>query len=98
MELGTLLRICRERKRLSQQNLAFAVGIDRSEVSRLERNLKPIDVITLEMWAKATDGGHIIGWFVAEMLGASEKRWERALRVEMLTEQLRQTLGEKGAD
>jgi transcriptional regulator with XRE-family HTH domain len=92
VDLGTLLRIARERKGWTQQEIARRLGITRADVSRYENNVKPIDLRLLQSWAKETGTGEIVGWHVAEMLGATERRWERALRLEIIAEQLRQVL------
>lgn len=92
MDLGTLLRICRERKHYNQSYIAHMLNIDRSEVSRYEHNLRPITIELLRKWAEVTDGGDILGWFVADMLGADLGRWERVLRYEAIAEQLKHSL------
>ncbi|GMA49360.1 hypothetical protein GCM10025857_07170 [Alicyclobacillus contaminans] len=92
MDLGTLLRICRQRKRLNQSYVARMLHIDRAEVSRIENNQRPVTIQMLQKWAEVTESGDIIGWYIADMLGADARRWERVLRYEAVVEQLKQTL------
>ena len=45
--LGELLKFLRRRARISQRDLAIAVGYSESQISRLESNRRPPDLTTL---------------------------------------------------
>ena len=49
---GQILRACRERKGLSQEELALECGLDRTYISLLERGLRQRTISTLFALAK----------------------------------------------
>jgi transcriptional regulator with XRE-family HTH domain len=52
---GTILRQCRKQARLSQEKLASLLHIHQSDVSKLEKNQKSIDLILFRDWTRATN-------------------------------------------
>ena len=55
MSLGMELRIARKSARLSQEELSFRAGVDRSYISQLERDLKSPTVDMLLRLCRSLD-------------------------------------------
>lgn len=53
--IGTNVRKLRNGKKLSQEELAFKAGIDRSYLSEVENGLKNVSVVMLEQIATALE-------------------------------------------
>ncbi len=58
-KLGVLIQQARERKGLTQEQLADLAGTNKSYISRLERNLKDIRFSTLQRIINEGLGGHL---------------------------------------
>lgn len=57
--IGVLIQQAREKKGLTQQQLADLAGTNKSYISRLERNLKDIRFSTLQRIINEGLGGHL---------------------------------------
>ena len=53
--VGTNIRKARNSKKLSQEELAFKVGMDRSYLSEIENGHKNLSIVMLEQIATALD-------------------------------------------
>ena len=69
MKYGSILQACRERAGLSQEQLALKLNRSRSCISKLEHDLKSLDVPTLVSWAKETGTQEVIVAFICGMDG-----------------------------
>ena len=58
-KLGVLIRQAREKKGLTQEELAELAGTNKSYISKVERNLKDIRFSTLQRIINAGLGGHL---------------------------------------
>lgn len=58
-KLGVLIQQAREKKGLTQEQLARLAGTNKSYISRLERNLKDIRFSTLQRIINDGLGGHL---------------------------------------
>jgi len=58
-KLGVLIQQAREKKGLTQEQLAKLAGTNKSYISRLERNLKDIRFSTLQRIINDGLGGHL---------------------------------------
>ena len=58
-KLGVLIQEARERKGLTQEQLAVLAGTNKSYISKLERNLKDIRFSTLQRIINDGLGGHL---------------------------------------
>lgn len=58
-KLGVLIQQAREKKGLSQEQLAQLAGTNKSYISKLERNLKDIRFSTLQRIINDGLGGHL---------------------------------------
>ena len=57
--LGVLIQQAREKKGLTQEQLAELAGTNKSYISKLERNLKDIRLSTLQRIINEALGGHL---------------------------------------
>ena len=71
---GEVLRRVRIKKQLSQEELAFEAGVDRTFVSRLERGLKQPTITTL------IGLGAALGVSAADLVRETEKEYLRQQR------------------
>lgn len=55
MTAGAILRHCRKKAKLSQQKLAELLHINQSDVSKLEKDRKSIDLMLFRDWTRATN-------------------------------------------
>jgi len=55
MKLGSILRACRERAGLSQEELAFRMKREQACISRYENDRKVPDALTFLEWFKQTN-------------------------------------------
>ncbi|MGG3884303.1 helix-turn-helix domain-containing protein [Brevibacillus panacihumi] len=60
MEYGAILKACRVRSKMTQEQLAKKLHIARSCVSKLESGKKLLDVPTLVKWAEATSSREVV--------------------------------------
>jgi HTH-type transcriptional regulator/antitoxin HipB len=58
-KLGVLIQQAREKKGLTQEQLAHLAGTNKSYISKLERNLKDIRFSTLQRIINEGLGGHL---------------------------------------
>ncbi|MFO7830341.1 MAG: helix-turn-helix transcriptional regulator [Bacteroidales bacterium] len=58
-KLGVLIQQAREKKGLTQEQLAELAGTNKSYISKLERNLKDIRLSTLQRIINEGLGGHL---------------------------------------
>jgi len=52
---GSLLKQCRKTAKLSQERLAELLHINQSDVSKLEKNQKSIDLFLFRDWTRVTN-------------------------------------------
>jgi len=52
---GSILRHCRKKAKLTQEKLAELLHIHQSDVSKLEKNRKPVDLELFRAWTVATN-------------------------------------------
>jgi transcriptional regulator with XRE-family HTH domain len=68
---GTVLRRCRSEKNISQEELAFQSGVDRTFVSRLERGIRQPTITTL------IGIGRALGVSAADLMRETEQEYLR---------------------
>ncbi|MHC8517035.1 helix-turn-helix domain-containing protein [Sporosarcina sp. ITBMC105] len=66
MKNGAILRACRERKGWSQEELAFALHVNQSDISKYENSVKDPGMTLLQKWATVTNSQDVL---VAYLLG-----------------------------
>ncbi|KAA0941586.1 helix-turn-helix transcriptional regulator [Sporosarcina sp. ANT_H38] len=66
---GSILKACRERKGLSQAELAFQLFINQSDVSKLENGSKEPSMSIFQKWSTATQSPDVLVAFIAGMDG-----------------------------
>ena len=71
MEYGSILKACRERKGLSQEELAHALHIQQADVSRLENNRKEPSISLFQNWATVTGSQDVLVAFICGIDGIS---------------------------
>ncbi|WP_255452482.1 Helix-turn-helix transcriptional regulator [Sporosarcina sp. ANT_H38] len=69
MNYGSILKACRERKGLSQAELAFQLFINQSDVSKLENGSKEPSMSIFQKWSTATQSPDVLVAFIAGMDG-----------------------------
>lgn len=60
-ELAELLGVCRERAKLSQQELAKLLFIDQAIISKVENGKLTPSYALVKEWAAATNGAELLG-------------------------------------
>jgi len=86
-EIGKLLKECRLRKGLSQDQLAKALFVHRTTVTKIETGEIPQPSYSLvKEWAKLTDSLDMIG-----MDFAGSEGWKKLQKLEKAMTQLKQT-------
>lgn len=71
MKYGGILRACRERAGLSQEELAFQLHLSQSDVSKLETNVKEPTITTLRLWVQQTQTQEVMIAFLCGVDGVS---------------------------
>ena len=71
MEYGAILKACRERKGLSQEELADQLHIQQADVSRLENNRKEPSISLFQSWATLTNSQDVLVAFICGIDGIS---------------------------
>ena len=71
-EIATMLKFCREMSGLTQYDLSAKLHKERTWVSKVENGRETPDVDELIEWSNATNGGEILGRYVAQACGVSE--------------------------
>lgn len=69
MEYGSILKACREREGLSQEELAHALHIQQADVSRLENNRKEPSISLFQNWATVTNSQDVLVAFICGIDG-----------------------------
>lgn len=69
MKLGALLKACRERAELSQEELAHRMNRTQACISKFEHDHKVPDAITLKNWGQYTNCPEVIVAFLYGMDG-----------------------------
>jgi len=55
MTSGAFLKFCRKKAGISQEKLAALLHMNQSDVSKLEKDKKSIDIVTFRDWTKVTN-------------------------------------------
>jgi len=71
VKYGGILRACRERAGLSQEELAFQLHLSQSDVSKLETNVKEPTITTLRLWVQQTQTQEVMIAFLCGVDGVS---------------------------
>lgn len=71
MKYGAILRACRDRVGMSQEELAAKLFRSRNSISRLENDQIELDVNTLSQWAEITGAREVVVAFICGMDGLS---------------------------
>lgn len=71
MEYGAILKACRERVGLSQEELADQLHIQQADVSRLENNRKEPSISLFQSWATVTNSQDVLVAFICGIDGMS---------------------------
>ena len=69
MNVGALLRACRERAGLTQTQLANRLHIEQACVSRVENDRKTLDMLTFQKWVNVTQAQEVVVAFLYGMDG-----------------------------
>lgn len=60
MRIGAILRACRERRGLSQEDIADLLHRTQACISKIEHNKKTVDVQTLVRWMDVTNAKEVM--------------------------------------
>jgi len=71
LKYGAVLRACRDRIGMSQEQLALKLNLSRSAVSKLENDQQELGVNTLSEWAEVTNAKEVLVAFICGMDGLS---------------------------
>lgn len=66
---GSILKACRERRGLSQEELAHMLHINQSDVSKFENGVKEPSMSTFQDWAIATQAQEVLVAFICGVEG-----------------------------
>lgn len=69
MEFGEILKACRTRAKLSQEELAFRLSINQSDISKYENNTKEPSISLFRSWAMETQASEVVIAFMFGMDG-----------------------------
>ncbi len=69
MKYGAILRACRDRIGMSQEEMALRMHRSRSAISKLENDQQELDVRTLSQWADITNAKEVLVAFICGMDG-----------------------------
>lgn len=69
MKYGAILRACRDRIGLSQEEMALKLHTSRSAVSKLENDQQELSVRTLAQWVEVTGAKEVMVAFLCGMDG-----------------------------
>ncbi len=69
MKYGAILKACRDRIGMSQEELALRLHRSRSAISKLENDQQELDVTTLSQWAEVTGAREVVVAFICGMDG-----------------------------
>lgn len=71
MNFGPILKAMRKKKRWSQEELALRLNRSRSCISKLEKDLKTLDMNTAIRWCHETGATEVLVAFICGMDGLS---------------------------
>lgn len=71
VEYGAILKACRERVGLSQEELADRLHIQQADVSRLENNRKEPSISLFQKWVTVTNSQDVLVAFICGIDGMS---------------------------
>lgn len=69
MKYGGILRACRERSGLSQEELAFRMNVNQSDVSKFETGTKEPTLSTVQAWLSNTQATEVLVAFLCGIDG-----------------------------
>ncbi|WP_060210348.1 helix-turn-helix domain-containing protein [Sporosarcina koreensis] len=69
MAYGAILRACRMRKGLTQEELADILHMEQADVSRIENDRREPLMTLFQRWALATDSSDVLVAFIAGIEG-----------------------------
>jgi len=69
MKYGAVLRACRERSGLSQEELAHQLHIQQADVSRIENNRRELTLSLAKDWTTVTQAQDVMVAFICGMDG-----------------------------
>lgn len=67
MNYGEILKQCRERSGISQEELAFQLYMSQSDISKFENNRKEPTLSTVRLWLTATQSQTILLLLLCEV-------------------------------
>lgn len=76
-EVGALLRMCRVKEGMSQEQIAKHLKVDRSKVSRIETGKEDPSITEVMIWAEITDSREFIGIYVA-----GHEKWMQVMKLD----------------
>lgn len=71
MKYGGILKACRERANLSQEELAFELNVSQSDISKYESNVREPTLNTLRLWMQQTQTQEVMIAFLCGVDGLS---------------------------
>ncbi|WP_211344150.1 helix-turn-helix domain-containing protein [Robertmurraya siralis] len=71
MKFGAILKACRERAGYSQEELAFRLSINQSDVSKIEKDYREPTISLFQAWIQNTQTPEVIVAFLYGMDGIS---------------------------
>lgn len=71
MDYGAILKACRNRARLSQEELAHKLHINQSDVSKYENGTKEPSISMVQSWTSNTQATEVLVAFLCGMDGLS---------------------------
>lgn len=69
MAYGAILRACRMRKGLTQEELADVLHMEQADISRIENDRREPMMTLFQRWALATDSSDVLVAFIAGVEG-----------------------------
>lgn len=69
MKYGGILKACRERAGLNQEELAFQLNMSQSDISKYENNFKEPSISTLQQWINQTQTQEVMVAFLCGVDG-----------------------------
>lgn len=69
MDYGAILKACRNRARLSQEELAHRLHINQSDVSKYENGTKEPSISMVQAWTNNTQAAEVLVAFLCGMDG-----------------------------
>lgn len=69
MKYGAILKACRERKGLTQEELAFELNVNQSDVSKYESGYKEPTLSMVQAWMSNTQAQEVLVAFICGVDG-----------------------------